>query len=240
MGSAKGVDALRRKWEAITDVPERPRSVMNVVEYGLGHQRRAEVYVNRLLRYFLDSSEPHGLGTDFLRAFLEGLTTGCEFQEDLYDLLDVEVGEQVSAKKRSTEGDTKRQGWLDLLIQVPREWFLIVELKFAAAETGTEFYCNADTIDGIEKCEYESGGYYLYLHRTDKPEASGDCFANWTWRDFLDTIISPFSPSVARCTRNGRRISSANSDTTSSKLQVCPNMSSPRNRRRNCLSTTTR
>ncbi|WP_458190983.1 hypothetical protein [Haladaptatus sp. NG-WS-4] len=72
---------------------------MNVIEYGLGKQRRAEVYVNRLLRYLLDSNEPHGMGTDFLRAFLEGLPVECDFQEDLYELSNIEVDEQVSIKR---------------------------------------------------------------------------------------------------------------------------------------------
>lgn len=68
---AEQIADLRQRWKSITAVPEQPRSVMNVIEYGLGEQRRAEVYVNRLLRYFLDPDEPHGMGTVILEAFLD-------------------------------------------------------------------------------------------------------------------------------------------------------------------------
>ncbi|MWG34545.1 hypothetical protein [Halomarina oriensis] len=60
--------ALSERWEVITERPGSPRSTMNVVEYGLGKRRRAEVYVNRLLRYLLDPEEPHGMDTEFLDA----------------------------------------------------------------------------------------------------------------------------------------------------------------------------
>lgn len=190
---ADRLERLERQREAITDVPEQPRSVMNVIEYGLGEQRRAEVYVNRLLRYFLDSSEPHGMGSDFLRAFLEGLPPACNFQEDLYELSDVIVDEQVSVTSTADANSTSdTQGWLDLLIEVPTEWFLLIELKFSAAETGTSFYCDADTIGGQPKDAYESGEYYLYLHQDEKPEASGACFKNWTWREFVQDVLNPF------------------------------------------------
>ena len=39
---------LQRRWDEITDEPELARSTMDVIEYGLGKRRRAEVYVNRL------------------------------------------------------------------------------------------------------------------------------------------------------------------------------------------------
>lgn len=172
---------LRRRWKSITEIPAQPRSVMSVIEYGLGKQRRAEVYVNRLLRYFLDSDEPHGMGTDFMQAFLKGLPSECEFREDLYELSAVEVDEQVSIKQLNPKADgVDNRGLLDLLIEVRGEWFLLVELKFSAEETGTTFYCNADTIGGRPKTDYESGEYYLYLHQADEPEASGSCFVNWT------------------------------------------------------------
>lgn len=186
------LEELHRRWASITDVPEQPRSVMNVVEYGLGQQRRAEVYVNRLLRYFLAADESHGMQTDFLRAFLEGLPEACDFQEDLYDLEDVQVSEQASVTRVATEpGERDSQGWLDLLIQVPEEWYLLVELKFAAEETGTTFYCNADEVGGRSKSAYESGAYYLYLHQGDKPQASGPCFVNWTWEEFVADVVEP-------------------------------------------------
>jgi|GEM_PF-1440550 len=192
------LSVLERKWERITDVPEHPRSTMNVIEYGLGKQRRAEVYVNRLLCYLLDPEQPHGMGTDFLEAFLDGLPQTCEFEEDTYDLSDVRVREQVPVWSDPAEkqGDTS-PGYLDLLLDVPNEWFLLIELKFSAAETGTEFYCQASQFDDALTHEYESGQYYLYVHQADQPEASGECFANLTWRAFVTDILEPFLAEAA-------------------------------------------
>lgn len=187
------LDVLQRRWATITEIPAQPRSVMNVVEYGLGNQRRAEVYVIQLLRYFLDATEPHGMRTDFLRAFLEGLPAECDFHEDLYEVSDVTVDEQVSITQiDDTTGETGSPGWLDLCIRVPDEWFLVVELKFSAPETGTTFYCEADAVEGRRKSEYESDEYYQYLHQVDEHPAMGACFANWTWTAFIEDVLEPF------------------------------------------------
>ncbi|MFW5950196.1 MAG: PD-(D/E)XK nuclease family protein [archaeon] len=119
--------ALERKWERITDVPDSPRPTMDVIEYSLGSQKKAEVYVNRLLAYLLDPEEPHGMGTEFLRAVLEGLPAECDFQEDVHDLSDVVVTDQARVEK-VVDGTTESSGIVDLLIEVPNEWFLMVEL----------------------------------------------------------------------------------------------------------------
>src|SRR6056297_2932954 len=126
--------SLERKWEQITDVPESPRSVMDVIEYSLDTQRKAEEYINRLLRYFLDPEEPHGMDTEFLKAFLEELPTECKFEEDIHDLSDVHVDEQVQVRE-VTDGTTESTGYADLIIEVPNEWFLLIELKFSAQDT---------------------------------------------------------------------------------------------------------
>lgn len=90
---------LERRWEQITAAPESPRSLMNVIEYSLGSQRKAEVYVNRLLAYFLDPEEPYGMGTEFLQVVLDGLPAECGFQEDIHDLSDVVVDDQVRVRR---------------------------------------------------------------------------------------------------------------------------------------------
>ena len=182
MGSETELDAelqaLEQKWDAIAEMRPTPRSTMNVIEYGLGKQRRAEVYINRLLRYLLDPDEPHQMEADFLEAFLDALPDECGFSEDTYDLSTIRVDEQNSIEDATDESSS--QGYIDLLIEAPNEWFLLVELKFSAEETGTTFYCDSTHIDGRPKTSYESGQYYLYLHQADRPTASGDSFANWT------------------------------------------------------------
>lgn len=186
------LQALHRKWEQITDIPETPRSVMDVIEYSLGSQNKAEVYVNRLLKYFLDPEEPHGMDAEFLRAFLKGLPDVCGFQEDIHDLSDVQVEEQVTVNKIA-DGDTKSSGRLDLCICVPNEWFLQIELKFSAQDTQTEFYYQEAThIEERSKDDYESGHYYLYLRQHNRPRANETAFANWTWRAFTNDVLDPF------------------------------------------------
>lgn len=190
----KELQTLQRRWEGITDVPASPRSTMDVIEYGLGNQQRAEVYVNRLLCYLLDPEQSHQLGTDFLEAFLDGLPAACDFEEDTYDLSDVQVAEQVPVwDEPGDERDADASpGYLDLLLGVANEWFLLVELKFSAAETGTEFYCNASQFDDHLVSDYESGQYYLYIHQENRPRARGECFQNLTWREFVDDVLDPF------------------------------------------------
>lgn len=186
--------ALKQQWKAITDSPEKPRSLMSVIEYGLGEHRRAEVYINRLLCYLLDPDEPHGMGTDFLEAVLHGLPSTCAFDEDTYDLSNVRVNQQVSVTKSATDGDStdSTPGYVDLVIDVPNEWFLMIELKFSAPETGTEFYCAGSQIGDRPVEEYESGQYYLYLHQSTRPQAQGGCFANWTWQAFVEDVLAEF------------------------------------------------
>jgi hypothetical protein len=193
---------LEQKWERITDVPEPPRSLMNIVEYGLGSNRRAEEYINRLLRYFLDPQEPHGLQREFLKAFLEGLPDECDFDEDIHDISDTDVDEQVFVRLTADEnpdGDTERTGMVDLVIETPGEWFLMVEIKFWAGENGvdseglsqTEFYYYVSERNRDWKDEHESG-YHLYMHPSTESEAVEDEFANWTWESFLSDVFEEF------------------------------------------------
>lgn len=99
---------------------------------------------------------------------------------------------QINRKPADEGEEAGSPGYVDLFIDVPNEWFLLVELKFAAPETGTEFYSAATEIGGNRIADYESGTYYLYLHRSDQPEASSDAFANWSWRELLEDVLHDF------------------------------------------------
>lgn len=180
---AERLERLDQKWDAITATPEQPQSTMAVIEYGLGNQQRAEVYINRLLCYLLDPGQPHGMGTEFLNRFLQGLPGTADFDEDTYDLSNVRVNEQVPVEDRSA------LKYPDLVLDIPGEWVLLVELKFSAPETGTEFYAQAPRIGDQRVEDYESGQYYVYLHQQDEPPASSDAFTNWTWRSFVDDVL---------------------------------------------------
>ena len=163
--------------------------MLSVIEYTLGQHRKVEVYVNKMLIYFLDPSEPHGMGDDFLRAFLEKLPGELGFDEDLYDLGDVVVADQVRVGS----------GYVDLVVEVPGEWFLMIELKFKAEDRATKGYYRADDVGGQQKSDYQSGHYYLYLHHRNQPVAREEAFVNWTWERFLADAVRDF------CFRNGPR-----------------------------------
>jgi hypothetical protein len=165
---------------------------MDVIEYSLGTQQKAEVYINRLFTYLLDPEQPHGMDAEFLRAFLTGLPEQCAFEEDIHDLSDVIVDEQIRLTEQDN-GETVSSGFVDITVQVPNEWFLLVELKFSAEDTQTVFYRQDVThIDGASKTEYESGEYYLYLHQADEPDANDSEFSNWTWTAFVETVLTGF------------------------------------------------
>jgi len=93
------------RWEAITEVPEAPQTLMSGIEYSLGNQRKAEEYVNRLLRYLLDPTAPHGMDREPLRAFLETLPESCEFEEDTHCLSKIAVDEQLPITLNETGPD---------------------------------------------------------------------------------------------------------------------------------------
>ena len=190
---------LERRWRHITDIPESPRTLLGIIEYSLGEQRKAEVYANRLLRYFLDPDEPHGMEADFLRAFLQGLPTEVGFEEDVYDLSDVQVADQVRIYDEESGRQTAESpGFVDLIIEVPNEWFLLIELKFGAGENSvgsdgpsqTESYFRASHLGDRRKTAYESGRYYLYVRPRDEPEAEEERFSNWSWTSLTENVVS--------------------------------------------------
>lgn len=194
---------LDRTWQELIRVPDPPRTMLNIIEYSLGDRRKAEEYTNRLLRYLLDPTASHGMGAEFLRAVLERLPEACGFDEDTYDVADVHVSDQVRVERAGGNGaaaDADSPGVVDLVIEVPNEWVLLVELKFRAGENNlrgeglsqTEFYAQADCVGGEPIREYESGTYYLYLHHRDEPPARAPEFVNWTWAAFSAEVLEPF------------------------------------------------
>lgn len=171
-----------RRWEQITSIPESPRSMLSIIEHSLGRQRKSEVYVNKMLAYFLDPNEPHGMGSEFLRAFLDGLPEACGFDEDTLDLEDITVADQVPVG----------EGVADLVIEAPREWFLLIELEFHATGSETIAFHGADEVGKTPKEDYQSGNYYLFLHHRQKPPARSKEFTNWAWHEFVRDVLRQF------------------------------------------------
>lgn len=202
---------LDRNWNQITTIPKSPRSLLHILNYSLGSQGQGEVFMTRILRYLLDSSEPHGMGDEFLRAFLKGLraqqreetTSGVRaFEEDTYDLSEVEVSRQVQKGQATDRSDitVESAGLVDIVVELPGAWFLLIELKFSATENNlrgegpsqTETYYQASHVGDQPKGAYESGGYYLYMHRRGKQPANDEHFSNWTWEAFDEDVLTHF------------------------------------------------
>ena len=218
------LQSLFEEWEHVTEIPQNPRTTLQVIEYTLDSRRKAEEYVNRLLRYYLDPENPHGMSAEFLRAFLEGLPEETEFDQPVHDLSRVSIDDQVRVygwKDDGTNeangreggvdelppatGDSKSDeddsvGIVDLVVEVPGDWFLLVELKFFAGEnnlTGdgpsqTEWYYGATTVGDRKKSTYESGEYCLFVRPESEPVAKEQEFANWSWREFDEDVLEPF------------------------------------------------
>lgn len=218
------LQSLSEEWEHVTEIPQNPRTTLQVIEYTLDSRRKAEEYVNRLLRYYLDPENPHGMGTEFLRAFLEGLPEETGFDQPVHDLSRVAVDDQVrvygwndvstngvdegaggidessSSNDESESNEDDSVGIVDLVVEVPDDWFLLVELKFFAGEnnlTGdgpsqTEWYSGATTVGNREKSAYESDGYYLFVRPESEATAKEPEFANWSWRKFDEEVLEPF------------------------------------------------
>ena len=60
------------------------------------------------------------------------------------------------------------------------------------APSQTQLYRNATHIQDRPKSGYESGGYYLYLHKPSSREAYDERFTNWTWDRFADDVLTGF------------------------------------------------
>lgn len=216
---ATSLRRLTTEWEQISEIPATPLSTMAVIEHSLGSQRKAEEYVNRFLRYFLNPEAPHGMREEFLRGFLRSLPVESEFIRDSRDLAEVNVKDQVPIRRGDTDEKTgdedinndgeetddevitdDEKGIVDLVIQAPNDWYLIVELKFYAGENNlrgeglsqTEYYYDADRVEDTPKSTYDLGGEYVYLY-PEEEDPSRECgFTDWTWEDFVQDFLSGF------------------------------------------------
>ena len=213
------LQSLSEEWEHVTEIPQNPRTILQVIEYTLDSRRKAEEYVNRLLRYYLDPENSHGMGAEFLQAFLEALPEDTGFDQPIHDLSGVVVDDQVRVYGWNDDGlrdfdkgeacvnelqpsneEDESVGIVDLVVEMPDDWFLLIELKFFAGEnnlTGagpsqTEWYYGSSTVGDREKSTYESGGYYLFVRPESEPEAKEPEFENWSWREFDKDVLEPF------------------------------------------------
>ena len=169
-------------FDAIPEIPEPPHTTLEVLRVQTG-----EKYWHRMLRYFLDPTAPHGLGTDFLEAFLrlvdEELDEVGLSETDLHAV-------QVDSEIRSDDGRP------DLLIYVEDEWFVCIELKVTAPETGvqTKRYAKASKLGDVSVADYrEQERHYVYLAKQTHADPTSEAFVQLCWSDVqraMDQVIT--------------------------------------------------
>jgi hypothetical protein len=145
-----------------------------------------------MLAYFLDPSESHDMGTTFLEAFVEVIADHPETTATgLTDHLDTVIVE--------TEVSTPPSGYADLLIWAQEEWFICIEMKVEAEETGnqTERYATTPSLGPLVKASHEARGgesQYVYLapHYASPPKQD-DEFAKVSWGEIISALEGQIS-----------------------------------------------
>lgn len=136
------------------------------------------------LQYFLDPASPHGLGTDALNRFLQGVDEYVDGHIPDYAPEAIDV----VAEQRSEGGNQP-----DLVIQSPGQFFICCELKLYSqeGENQTQRYIEDTQIGRTDKSEFPEGGHhYLYIKRPGHKDAEADGFVNITWKQ----VYSWFTP----------------------------------------------
>jgi len=170
---------LRSSLEALPEVSEPPKPTLRI----LGSMR-AEQKWNTLLAYFLDPSQPHGFGADFLRTFLEKADQETDLELHYYHR-DFEV---VSVETEVTSPQNNR---LDILIRTPEEWFVCIESKVDASEgrRQTKRYVEDDHVGNEEKNDYpDDGQHYLFLSKEYTADSTADEFEDIYWRHIVEAF----------------------------------------------------
>lgn len=164
-------------FSTLPEIPEPPETTLNILR-----ERTGEKYWNRLLRYFLDPSAAHGFGSDFLKEFVDLLVDQTEMATlDDFGLNAVQVESEISSDR----------GRPDLLLHYQDEWFICIELKVTAAETGsqTKEYANSNHLGDLIVDNYtEEQQHYVYLTKQTHSSPASDKFCRLYWRDVQAAI----------------------------------------------------
>lgn len=171
-------------FEAVPEVSEPPSTTLTILR-----KRTSEKYWSRLLQYFLDPSASHGMGSDFLDQFSQLI----EKRTDAIGLSDSELkAVEVESEIRSDNGRP------DLLLFLDDEWFICIELKVTASETGrqTKEYAASSRLGDVTVSDYqEENRHYLYLAKKQHSPPASKCFSHIYWRDISEIIDNIFNNS---------------------------------------------
>jgi hypothetical protein len=160
--------------ERLGTVEQPPATTLDILGEST-HER----YWEDLLVYFLDPDNPHGFDTDVLTAFLRALsehdatslpTLRCESD-------DVEVQSQVPT------GD----GPFDILLWSKDAWYVVIELKVTAGETGTQTrrYAQAATLGDLVVSHHDGPREYVYLAPRNAGSSTSEAFVDVPWEHIV-------------------------------------------------------
>lgn len=175
------LEAIR---ERLAGVEQPPATTLQIL--GEGERER---YWEDLLVYFLDASNPHGFGTDVLAAFLDALAAheSTSVEPTHADL------EQVTVQSQVPTGN----GPLDVLLWREDAWFVVIELKVNAAETGaqTTRYAQADTLGDLNVNHHTGESEYVYLAPKRARSPKSEAFVDVAWEDVVPHLEEVLSSS---------------------------------------------
>lgn len=169
-------------FNALPEISEPPSTTLEILR-----SRTQEKYWNRLLKYFLDPASPHGLGTALLQQFIKLV----EEETDAVGLSNSDLEAVCVDSEISSDG-----GRPDLLIYLEDEWFVCIELKVTATETGaqTKEYASSGRLGDLLVSDYGyQEGHYVYLTKQIHDPPASEEFVRLYWKDVqqvIDQVIS--------------------------------------------------
>lgn len=177
--------AISTLTEQLPPETEIPRSFLSLI-----HKSSDELAWNRLLCYFLDPTQPHGIGDELLLSFLEFL------QEKFHYEIEEKPHSANTVVEYQPPIDAGRAP--DLVLYEPSRWCLCIELKVHAAVDSSQLhhYAKATTIG---TCDMKNIAHPFYLligkpkHRRSVRETRFN-FLTWTClnkhilRDYVRTL----------------------------------------------------
>ncbi|WP_424005607.1 PD-(D/E)XK nuclease family protein (plasmid) [Haloarcula salina] len=154
---------------------DNPKRILEILD--IQHKEKSW---HRLLEYYITPTEQHGFGPDILEAVLETISSehpSFGIQNQRRELTDVIVESEVSIES----------GQPDLIIYLPNEWLMCIEIKLDAGEghDQTKRYVEQSWISA----RFEPGLEEKYIYLAPKGKSSDhDSFSDVPWESVIRMI----------------------------------------------------
>ncbi|QLH83844.1 PD-(D/E)XK nuclease family protein [Halosimplex pelagicum] len=191
MASKVDLNELENRLREINPDPVQPKTSLEIIG-----RARYEDYWTEMLGYFLDPTQPHGLDDRILIPVLQEIagTVPDKLPDSATERkpgATVTVETQVSMYDAADDDNPPR---IDLGIWAEEEWFVLIEIKVGASESGTQtqtyYECSHFSDSHIPKTDFQSKNYvYLALDEHTAPTANGpNEFQVVTWRTIQEVL----------------------------------------------------